>query len=172
MMNATIDDRATVAPPQGGSTARRVLAGVLVPVITVAIGVVGLRGSARGGIPALQAVAFGLVLVGAVSGAVLARTSQRVALWQVAFGALVASVALTAARIGDDPANGQHALARHVATLAVPLLIAISFHMLLALPDGRLGGRGRQAGAALAYAAAPAAGVAPAVPRRPLPSAA
>jgi hypothetical protein len=172
MMNATIDDRATVAPPQGGSTARRVLAGVLVPVITVAIAVVGLRASAPGGIPALQAVAFGLVLVGAVSGAVLARTSHRVALWQVAFGALVAAVALTAARIGDDPANGQHGLARHVATLGVPLLIAISFHMLLALPDGRLGGRGRQAGAALAYAAAAAAGVALAIAGRPFPAAA
>src|SRR5260370_28343587 len=105
MMNATIDDRATVAPPQGGSTARRVLAGVLVPVITVAIAVVGLRASAPGGIPALQAVAFGLVLVGAVSGAVLARTSQRVALWQVAFGALVASGALAPARIGGGPAH-------------------------------------------------------------------
>jgi signal transduction histidine kinase len=172
MMNATIDDRATVAPPQGTSTARRVLAGVLVPVITVAVAVVGLRVSARGGIPALQAVAFGLVLVGAVSGAVLARTSQRVALWQVAFGALVASVALTAARIGDDPANGQHGLARHVATLAVPLLIAISVHMLLALPDGRLGGRGRRAAAALAYAAAAITGIALAIAGRPFPAAA
>jgi signal transduction histidine kinase len=172
MMNATIDDRATVAPPQGAGTARRVLAGVLVPLITIAIAVVGLRASAPGGFPALQAVAFGLVLVGAVSGAVLARASQRVALWQVAFGALVASVALTAARIGDDPASGQHALARHVATVAVPLLIAISFHMLLALPDGRLGGRGRQAGAALAYAAAAAAGVALAIAGRPFPAAA
>src|ERR1700730_11575464 len=163
MMNATIDERATVAPPQGGSTARRVLAGVLVPVITVAIAVVGLRASAPGGIPALQAVAFGLVLVGAVSGAVLARTSHRVALWQVAFGALVAPAARTAARIGDDPANGQHGLARHVATLGVPLLIAISFHMLLALPDGRLGGRGPPARRGASRRAGPAR---PALPRR------
>src|SRR5260370_25847472 len=119
MMNATIDDRATVAPPQGGSTARRVLAGVLVPVITVAIAVVGLRASAPGGIPALQAVAFGLVLVGAVSGAVLARTSQRVALWQVAFRALVAQVAVTSPRSGAAPANRQHPVAPHVAPPAL-----------------------------------------------------
>src|SRR5260370_19668418 len=136
MMNATIDDRATVAPPQGASTARRVLAGVLVPLITIAIAVVGLRASVPGGFPALQAVAFGLVLVGAVSGAVLARTSQRVALWQGAFRALVASVAVTAARIRDDPAHGQHALAPPVAPLPVPLPIAVSLHLLLALPDG------------------------------------
>lgn len=171
MMNATIDDRATMAPPQGGSTARRVLAGVLVPAITVAVAVVGLRASAPGGLPAVQAVAFGLVLVGALSGAVLARTSQRVALWQVAFGALAASVALAAARIGDQ-SGGQHGAARAVATLAVPLLMAISFHMLLALPDGRLGSRGRRVAAALVYAAAAAAGLAMAIVGRPFPAAA
>src|SRR5260370_25597486 len=136
MMNATIDDRATVAPPQGGSTARRVLPGVLVPVITVAIAVVGLRASAPGGIPALQAVAFGLVLVGAVSGAVLARTSQRVALWQVALGAPVASVAVTAARIGDDPAHGQHALAPHLAPPPLPLPLPVPLPHPPPLPPG------------------------------------
>ena len=90
-------------------------------------------------------MAFGLVLVGAVSGAILARARERVALWQVAFGALTASVALTAARIGDQAPAGQHQAARAVATLAAPFVIAISCHLLLALPDGRLGGRGRQA---------------------------
>ena len=134
--------RRRAAAPRGGS-----LAGVLVPLITVAIAVVGLR--VPGGLPALQAVAFGLVIVGAVSGAVLARSApERVALWQVAFGALVAAVGLTAARIGDE-APRQHHAARAVATMAVPLVIAISVHMLLALPDGRLVGRSRRVAAIL-----------------------
>src|SRR6266581_2789184 len=144
MMNTSVNDPATTVPSPGGSAARRILAGVLVPVITVVIAVIGLRAPA--GLPALQAVAFGLVLVGAVSGAILARTSQRVALWQVALGVLAASVALTAARIGDQAPPGQHQAARAVATLAAPLVIAISCHTLLALPDGRLGGQGRRVG--------------------------
>mgnify|MGYP001223020743 CR=1 FL=1 len=169
MMNATIDDRAAVAPPAAGGMARRVLAGVLVPLITVAVAVIGLRTSTRGGIPAVQAVAFALVLVGAASGAALARTSQRVALWQVALGVLAASVALAAARIGDQAAGGSHRAARDVATLAVPLVIAISCHMLLALPDGRLGGRARQVAATGAYAAAAAAGLALVISGRAFP---
>ena len=139
MTNAAVDDQAAVAPPRGGSTARRLLAGVLIPLATVVIAVLGLR--TPGPLPAVQAVAFGLVGVGAVSGAILARSAQRVALWQVAFGALAASVALTAVRIGDQAAGGQHQAARAVATLAVPIVIAVSVHMLLALPDGRLAGR-------------------------------
>ena len=147
-MNTAVHDPATVVPPRGGSPVRRALAGMLMPALTVAIVVVGLR--VPGKLPALQAVAFGLVLAGALSGAVLARAPQRVALWQVAFGALTASVALTAARLGDDVSSGLHHAARDVTTLAAPLVIAISVHMLLALPDGRLGGRGRRAGAGCA----------------------
>jgi signal transduction histidine kinase len=135
-------------------------------VLTVAIAVIGLRAS--GELPALQAVAFGLVIVGAVSGAILARSSQRVALWQVAFGALVASVGLTAARIGDQA--GQHHAARAVATLAAPVVIAISVHMLLALPDGRLGGQGRRAGAGVAYVGAGLIGLVLVVADRPFPA--
>ena len=88
MTNAAVGDQAAVTPPRGGSTARRLLAGVLIPLASVVIAVLGLR--TPGPFPAVQAVAFGLVGVGAVSGAILARSAQRVALWQVAFGALAA----------------------------------------------------------------------------------
>jgi signal transduction histidine kinase len=167
MTNTAVNDPPATATSPGGSAARRLLAGVLVPVLTVAIVVIGLRAPA-GGLPTLQAVAFGLVVVGAVSGAILARSAQRVAIWQVAFGALVASVALTAARIGDEA--GQHHAARAVATVAVPVVIAISCHMLLALPDGRLGGQARRAGAWVAYAAALVIGLALAIAGRPFPA--
>ena len=111
--------------------------GALLPRLTVAIAVAGL--SAPGPLPAVQAVAFGLVLPGAVSGAILARAAERIALWQVAFGSLAASVALA-----PPGSVSSRAVTRppRVATLAVPLVIAISAHMLLALPDGRLASRG------------------------------
>jgi signal transduction histidine kinase len=162
---AVTDPPATASSP-GGSAARRLLAGVLVPLITVAIAVVGLR--VPGGLPALQTVAFGLVIVGAVSGAILARSAQRVALWQVAFGALVASVGLTAARIGDQA--GQHHAARAVATMAAPLVIAISIHMLLALPDGRLGSQSRRVGTWVAYVAAVLIGLVLVIAGHPFPA--
>jgi signal transduction histidine kinase len=170
-MNATVNDQAapTAAAP-GGSAARRILAGLLVPVATIAIAAIGLRTRVPGGIGSLLAVAFALVVVGAVSGAILARASQRVALWQVASGALAASVALAAARIGDEATGGREQAARAVATIAVPIVIAISVHMLLALPDGRLAGRGRRVGAGLAYAAAAVAGIGLAVAGRPFPA--
>jgi signal transduction histidine kinase len=168
MTDAAVGGPAAVAPPRGGSTARRLLAGVLIPLVTVVIAAAGLR--TPGPLVAVQAVAFGLTLVGAGSGAVLARTAQRVALWQVAFGALAASLALTAARIGSEPSGGPHQAARDVATLAVPVVIAVWLHMLLALPDGRLAGPGRRAGAGLAYAAALAAGLALAIAGRPFPA--
>jgi signal transduction histidine kinase len=54
-----------------------------------------------------------------------------------------------------------------VAALAGPLVIALSVHLLLALPDGRLGSRARRAAAGLAYAAAAAAGLALVAAGRP-----
>src|ERR1700733_6686031 len=165
MTNAAVGDHAATAPPSGGSTARRLVAGLLVPLVTIVIVVLGLR--AAGPRPAVQAVGFGLVLVGALSGAILARSAQRVALWQVAFGALAASVALTAARLGDQP--GGHQVARGVATFAVPVVIAVSVNMLLALPDGRLTSRARRIATGLAYAAAAAVGLVLAVAGRPFP---
>ena len=170
MMNVTVDEPVITAPVPRGSPARRILAGLLLPAATVAIVVVGIRVPGPGGISALLAVAFGLVLLGAVCGAILARTPQRTALWQVALGAAVASVALTAARIGDEAAGAPHQAARAVSTLAVALVIAIWVHMLLALPDGRLGSRGRRIGAGLAYAAAAAVGLVLVIAGRPFPA--
>src|ERR1019366_5806458 len=156
VVNAIVDISADVVPPRRGSTGRRMVAGMVLPALAAAIAVIGLRVPASATLPSLQAVAFGLVLVGALSGVILARAPDRVAQWQGGFGALAASVELTAARIGDEVSSGQHRAARAVATLAVPFIIAISFHLLLALPDGRLRGHGRgvRAGPAAAVALA------------------
>src|ERR1035441_400325 len=172
VMNAIVDISADVVPPRRGSTGRRMVAGMVLPALAAVIAVIGLRVPASATLPSLQAVAFGLVLVGALSGVILARAPDRVAQWQVAFGALTASVALTAARIGDEVSSGQHRAARAVATLAVPFIIAISFHLLLALPDGRLRGHGRGSAAGRAYAPAAGAGIVLVIVGRPVPAAA
>jgi signal transduction histidine kinase len=159
MMNTALDNRPIVAPQRGGSAARRVVAGMLLPVITAAIVVIGLRIGVHAALPAAAAVAFGLAGVGALSAVVLGRAPERGPQWQVTLGPLAAAIALTASRIGDETSGGEHHAARAVATLAVPFLIAIWVHLLLALPDGRLTGRGRRTGAVLAYAAAAATGL-------------
>ena len=164
-MRTALDDRPVVIPARDRGGPRRVLGGIVLPVTAVAVAVVGLRAPVPGGIPAVQAVAFILVFIGALSGAVLARAPERAALWQVAAGAVAAAVALAAVRIGASGA-GQHA-ARGVATVAMPVVIAISVHLLLALPDGRLRSAGRKAGAGLAYAAAIITGTALAIGGRP-----
>ena len=165
--NAAMDDPASASASRGRGLAGRLVPGAALPLVTVAVVALGLHEPGRLGAP--QAFAFGLVLVGAVSGAILARTAQRVALWQVAFGALAAAVALTAARFGDRAGTGPGA-ARDVATLAVPLVIAVSVPMLLALPDGRLASRVRRTGAGVAYAAGLAAGLAFVAAGRPFPA--
>ena len=89
--------------------------------------------------------------------------------WLIALGALTGAVALTAARLGGQyQAAGQHA-ARVLATLAGTLVIAISFHFLLALPDGRLGQPGRRLMAGLGYASAVVTGIGLAVAGEPFP---
>ena len=165
----------TVRAP-AASRSRRALTGhqvtgVLLPVVTAAVVLAGLRVNVPGGLSALDVVAIGLVLTWTLAGAVCAREPEPLPRWPLAIGTLAAAVALTAARLASQPSAGQHPPARAVATLAVTLVIAASGHFLLALPDGRLGGQGRRTGATLAYLAALATGLAFALAARPLPAA-
>ena len=152
-------DTAVIA---GGRQALPVLAAA---VATVAVAVAGLRVSDIG---VIDAIGFALVIIWAVAGTVVARAADgaahRAAYWLIALGALTGAVALTAARLGEQ----QHA-ARVLATLAGPLVIAISFHYLLALPDGRLGQPGRRLMAGLGYASAFGTGIVLAIAGLPFP---
>src|SRR4029077_1084771 len=151
-----------------GGPARQFLPVLAAAVATVAVAVAGLRVSDPG---ASDALGLALVIIWAVAGAVVARAADgaahRAAYWLIALGALTGAVALTAARLGaQDQGAGQHA-ARVLATLAGPLVIAISFHYLLALPDGRLGQPGRRLMAGLGYASAFGTGIGLAIAGQP-----
>ena len=148
---------------------RGLVAGLGLPAVTLAVVVAGLQPDA-GPLPAVVGVGFGLALIAALSGAVSARAAERTPPWQVAFGSLAAAVALAAARLADASSGGERAAARGLVTVAVPLVIAISFHLILALPDGHLGGRPRRAAAGLGYAVAAGAGLTLALAGHALPT--
>jgi signal transduction histidine kinase len=119
--------------------------------LTVAIVVIGLRARVIGGIAAVNVVAFGLTLAWAAVGFVIGRrrgsergNGQVAAGFLVAVDSLAASVALTAGRVAVST-GGSHGWARAVATIAAPSVTALSFHLLLSLPDGRLVGKVRRA---------------------------
>jgi signal transduction histidine kinase len=168
VVNGTVRGPAAAARPRGAA-AGHLATGVVLPVVTAAVALAGLRVPVPGGVSVLDGMAVGLVLIWALAGAICARAPDRAPQWPLALGTLAAAVALTAARLASQPPAGQHQLARAGATLAAALVIACSCHFLLALPGGRLGSRARRAGAGAAYLAALGAGLAFALAGRPLP---
>ena len=70
----------------------------------------------------------------------------------IAGGIAVGTLAAVLARYGDLSTT-QHDLATLVEKLAVGALLGLSYHLILALPEGRLGSRRRRRGVAIAYAA-------------------
>jgi signal transduction histidine kinase len=127
----------------------------------------------------LQQVGFALALVAAISAAVLARTAERTPQWQVAAGAVAASATLFSYRLAHHVTGGSRQVTVAVYATGVLVLVAISVHLVLALPDGsltrpRVAGRGQVAGTprpaqpsqprrvtvSIAYAAALAIGIA------------
>ncbi len=169
-MNTAVREPDTIARAAGGRTAARSLvAGLVLPLATLAVVIAGLRAGA-GPLPDVQAAAFGLTLAAAASGAVTARAPERTPQWQVSTGSLTAAAALAAARAAGAASGGERAVLRGLVTFAVPLVIAISFHLMLALPDGRLGRRVRRAAVVTGYAVAAGGGLALAAAGQPVPA--
>ena len=139
--------------------------------LTIAGVVIGWRISVPGGIAPVNAVAFGLTvvwaLVGFLDGHARDRTGSTLSPFHLiaAADAFVAMIALTAGRQAETaPAS---ASARDVATIAAVAVTAISFHFLLALPDGRLHDSFRRTTVLIAYVAALGVGVGLSVNHQP-----
>jgi signal transduction histidine kinase len=163
-----------VAVPAGRSSAALGsfrLAQFLLFGLTVAVVVAGVRTNVPGGTAPVDGVAFGLciawALVGVIDGRAAERARSKASAFHLLAGvdALVAAVALAAGQAAETahPRGG----ARDLATLAAVIVTAISFHFLLALPDGRLHDSARRAAVGTAYAAAVAVGVAFVAAHRP-----
>ena len=159
-MELEVGDRSSVAASAPVATAFgpfRLLQVVFLG-LTIAGVVVGLRIAVPGGTVAVDSVAFGLTVVWALVGLVDThahlRSGSRVSPFHliVAVDAFVAMVALTAGRQAESLHGSSSA--RDVATVAAIAVTAISFHFLLALPNGRLDDSYRRGAAAVAYLAA------------------
>ncbi len=137
---------------------------VLILGLTVGGVVVGLRITVPGGVAPVDSVAFGLTVVWALVGFVDRGARERVGSrlspfhLLVAVDALVAMIALVAGRKAEVVHTTS--AARSVATVSAVVVTAISFHFLLALPDGRLRDAFRRAAVVVAYVAAVGVGCA------------
>ncbi len=154
--------------------ARGLVAGLALPFAAIALAAAGLLIPVPGGISRPAAVTAGLIVTWALCGAVTAWARERTPQWQQAAGAVAAALAFGAGRAaayrGASGGGGEHRLALATGVLAGAAMVAISVHLLLALPDGRLASAGRRAGAGVAYAVFLAAGVALAVSGRAVPA--
>jgi signal transduction histidine kinase len=141
----------------------------LIFLLTIAIIIVGWRAHVPGGITAINAVAFLITVVWALVGLVDTHaresTPTRISPFHLLVGldALVAAAALTAGRLALTHPDNSGGAARVVATIASLLVTAISFHLLLALPDGRLPGTARRGVVVVVYVFALGAGIALAI---------
>ena len=131
------------AGPRGGaapqaSAARRVVTGVLLPAGAIALVAVALLMPARMALSDLQRVGAALIVLAAISAAVLVRAGERTPQWQVAIGAFAAAGAFACYRLAAHLTGSAHAAALDACTAATLIVIAASVHLALALPDGRL----------------------------------
>jgi signal transduction histidine kinase len=89
--------------------------------------------------------------------------------WLISSGAFVAAIAAATARIGQVHEHGVHGPAQIVASVAAPLAMAVSVHVLLALPTGTLDARYRRVAANSVYLLALAVGALVASTTREIP---
>ncbi len=129
------------------------LPGVLAFAATVALVVVSLVSSPLVGHRALGVVIGVAILCTSAAGLVTTAQAPRLG-WIVILGALVAGVAAAGTRLALAKVHPVHSPAHVVAVFAALLAMALSVHGLLSLPNGVLGRRSRQVGAALWYAVA------------------
>jgi signal transduction histidine kinase len=140
-------------------------------VVTAVVVFFGFDVKTPGGLAAVDGVAFALALVWSFTGVDVTRGQRRAPEWSltgqllVGLDALVAATALSASRLAVS-LNTTHQAGRTIATIAGPLVAAISLHLLLAFPDGRLAKRPRQTLVVVAYVAALAVGVVFAIDHR------
>jgi signal transduction histidine kinase len=161
-------------PPRdtaAGHRARRLVAGAALPLAAAGLAAAALATPAPGGISGTAWVTAALIVSWAACGAATAWAPERTPQWQQAAVAVAAAAAFGAGRLATRFAAGSaaHHLTVAAGSIAAALLAAVSVHLLLALPDGRLRSRSRRGWAVAGYGAALAAGAGLAAAGRTLP---
>ncbi len=142
---------------------------------TVVLVVVGMRAHDKGGVDPVNSVAFVLSTVWALVGLLGVRPSPSLSTPTrlpslsvlIGFDALAAALALAMGRLAESGTTASGGAARATATVAAVLVTAISFHLLLSLPDGRLPARARRGAVLVVYVAALGTGVVLALRHQP-----
>jgi signal transduction histidine kinase len=151
-----IDENINITSVPASSFLSGIQLRVVALILTIVVLVIGLRAHAPGGTSSVNLVAFGLAAVWAVVAIADVRDPEHRATKSTPFhllvslDALVAAVALTSDRFALAHHMTTSGGARMTATAASLLVTAVSFHLLLALPDGMLLGMGRR-GVVLAF---------------------
>jgi signal transduction histidine kinase len=139
-------------------------------VATVAIAVIGARVRARVALSPLQVVAGAITMTWAIAGLIgESRPASRAPARLVALGTLAASITLATQRLAHDVSGAHAGAGRRVATVGALVLIAATWHLLLSVPHGRLGGMARRSAVAAGYVLAVGAGLVLAASGRPVP---
>jgi signal transduction histidine kinase len=174
-MDITVSDAIfPVDAPAARPSATQLLPNGAVFVATVVVVVLGLHKQVpHAGLTAVNAVAFALTLLWALAAVVVARLADRgsgrpdVYALLIGGDGLLAAVALAAARFAQGQPVHSYGAARALATVTALLVTAVSFHLLLAVPNGQLPGTARRYGVIVVYAAAVAAAIALVAAHRP-----
>jgi signal transduction histidine kinase len=152
-VTTTIDDF-TAMLPTGDRRVGWEATALLAPA-AIAIAIFGVAAASKEEVVAADWVRLLLVVAWAIAGtATLRQQSQRRAGRLILVGALLGSVAFAAARYAGTSSGTAADFAALFAPIACLILVALTTHVLLALPDGVLGTRARQVGAALVYGTA------------------
>src|SRR5205823_685190 len=96
----------------------------------------------------------------AAAAATLRRPGLRPLGLRLASGTVLGSIGFASARYADGRHGSAADAARFAAPVACLLLVAVTFHVLLALPDGALRSNARRTSAIIGYAVALAIGIA------------
>jgi signal transduction histidine kinase len=164
----------TAAPARPGKPAagrtRLILAGLLLPLAAAGLAVAGLLVRVPGGTTATAWVTAALIVAWGLCCAAAVLAPERTPLWLQATGTLLGAVAFATDRLsarlaaqargraGQGAPGTAHHLAVAVGMVAAALLVAVSVHLMLSLPDGRLRTRARRVCAGAAYGIALAVG--------------
>ena len=126
---------------------------VLIALLGAVTVVVAIVGAPHAGHRALWLVCGAIVLCWSGAGLAMFDTAPRLGSL-VGLVGLMSATSMIAMRLGEVRGHGTHGSAREVAIVAALGAIAAAFHVVLALPDGRLAARPRQFAAVGIYIAA------------------
>ncbi|MCU1461749.1 MAG: histidine kinase [Acidimicrobiales bacterium] len=157
-------DTVLARAPEGSPTgpARTPVPGLvlLAAPLAIAIAVGGVVAADRSGIVAADWVRLALVATWAAAALATVRRAELRRLGRLlGAGTLLGALGFAAARYADGRTGSGADAARFAAPLACLVLIAVTFHVLLALPDGHLATSVRRGGAAVGYAIAALIGI-------------